>query len=76
MISHYYLQRAELRSARHAAKWEVYAQELKVGVASADAPSEWEDLTVAEVEAAHTSLKFMANAVLEKRKRARRGENG
>ena len=71
MISHYYLQRTELRSDRHKQKWTSYAREVgAVGSADADAP-EYADLSAGEVESAYTSTRFMRNAVLSKARKTR-----
>jgi hypothetical protein len=71
MISHYYLQRAELRTARHGGSWKEYAAEVGAGGVAAEAPSVFDDLRVADVEAAHKSLRFMTNMVLEKQRKNR-----
>jgi hypothetical protein len=69
MISHYYLQRAETRTTRHASGWKAYAAEVgQVGV-GASSPAELDYLTTAEVEAAHTSMKFTRNIIMEKKRR-------
>jgi hypothetical protein len=75
MISHYYLQRAETRTARHAAGWKSYATEVGRVEVSESAPAELDYLTTAEVEAAHKSMKFTRNIILEKKRRtSSRGE--
>jgi hypothetical protein len=68
MISHYYLQRAETRSERHKASWKAYAVELGVAEVGSRMPNV-DHLRVAEVEAAHTSLRFMSQVIVGKRKR-------
>lgn len=73
MISHYYLQRSELRTERHQAKWTTYAAEVGRAAVAEAAPAELADLTVGEVEAAHKSLRFMTNVIVEKQRRKRRG---
>lgn len=71
MISHYYLQRTELRSQRHQAKAETWASEKGVSL-SAPVAAEMADLTLGEVEAAGTSARLFANVVAEKKKRSQR----
>ena len=73
MISHYYLQRSELRTERHSAAWKAYAAEVGSPQAAEAAP-DLEDLTVGEVEAAHQSLRLMTNMVVEKQRRNRKRE--
>jgi hypothetical protein len=72
MISHYYLQRAELRTARHKGAWSGYVAEIGLADVAASAPAAFDGLTVGEVEAAHTSLRLVANVILEKQRRNRR----
>ncbi len=72
MISHYYLQRTELRSDRHKQKWTTYAKEVGA-VRSADADlAAYSNLSAGEVESAYTSTRFMRNAVLNKARKSRR----
>lgn len=72
MISHYCLQRTELRSERHISNWTAYAAEVGATDIAADAAPQFDDLTVGEVESAHKSLRFMTNAVAAKRRRETR----
>ncbi len=68
MISHYYLQRTELRNERHAMSAEDYASEKGVKfspVMSAMAS----DLSLGEVEAAATSARMFANIIATKKQR-------
>jgi hypothetical protein len=70
MISHYYLQRTELRSARHQQTGTAYA--MAKGLAGdASLMAMAEGLTVGELESAATSAKLMANLVAEKKRRMR-----
>ena len=71
MISHYYLQRTDLRSARHAAPAASYAAQKGVAVDEglADALC---DLSLGEVEAATSSSRFLANIISEKKRAAMR----
>jgi hypothetical protein len=71
MISHYYLQRAELRTWRHRAGWAEYAKEVGLDEVAAAAPADFANLSVGQVEAAHKSLKFMTNVLVEKQRRNR-----
>jgi hypothetical protein len=64
MISHYYLQRTELRTSRHRAPASMYAADRGV----ADAP-DLDDLTVGEVEAATSSARMVANVIADKKRR-------
>lgn len=70
MVSHYYLQRTELRTARHAQPAVAYAAEK--GVAAT--PEELAGLTVGDVESAASSSAFLANVVATKKRRGRVGE--
>jgi hypothetical protein len=65
MVSHYYLQRTELRSARHEQDAAAWAEEKGV---SAPSPAS-EDLSLGEVEAAYSSTRFLANLVASKKRR-------
>jgi hypothetical protein len=72
MISHYYLQRTELREARHRSSSLEYA--MAKGVA---ASPDMADLTTGEVESAASSARLFANAVAQKKRRvAERGKRG
>ena len=68
MISHYYLQRTELRSERHTMSAEDYASEK--GVMFSPAMSMMvNDLSLGEVEAAATSARLFANILATKKQR-------
>lgn len=67
MISHYYLQRTETRTARHAFKAGAYFAEQDMEMPAAMA-GEWGDLDLAEVESAKPSAAFMSNVIIEKRR--------
>lgn len=71
MISHYYLQRTELRTQRHASPAAGYFAEKGVA-ATADMVADLDDLTLADVESAKPSAAFMANVITEKKRRQRR----
>lgn len=68
MISHYYLQRTELRTARHQAPAASYFDEKGVPV-SAEMSADLCDLSLADVESAKPSSAFMANVIIEKKRR-------
>ena len=68
MISHYYLQRTELRIDRHAMSAEDYASEKGVKF-SADMSEMARDLKLGEVEAAATSARLFANIIANKKQR-------
>lgn len=65
MISHYYLQRTELRNARHRGAASAYATEKGV----AQAP-DLDGLTVGEVESASISAHFFGNVIADKKRRS------
>ena len=68
MISHYYLQRTELRTARHAAPAMAFA------AAKGTAPdADLADLTIGDVESAASSARFLANVVAAKKRRHQPG---
>ena len=68
MISHYYLQRAELRTARHQMSGEPYFTSKNVPVDDAMA-YQLVDLNLGDVEAAATSSRLFANIVADKKRR-------
>ncbi len=69
MISHYYLQRTELRNERHQQPAARYAASKGVSVSPKFAASA-QDLTLGEVEGATTSARLLANIAAEKKLRA------
>jgi len=69
MISHYYLQRTEFRSARHAAKADGYYAEKGMAVL-ADLKSDIDDLRVGDVESAASSSRLVANVIAAKKRAA------
>ena len=71
MISHYYLQRTEERTARHRGKAEGYFAEKGVAMPCA-MMADVDDLSVADVESAKPSAAFMSNVIIEKKRRQRR----
>jgi len=71
MISHYYLQRTEERTARHRGKADGYFAEKGVAV-TADMCAIMDDLSVADVESAKPSAAFMSNVIIEKKRRQKK----
>ena len=71
MISHYYLQRTELRTERHAGSAASYFAEKGVALDEGSLACV-EDLCLADVESAKPSAAFMANVIAEKKARQRR----
>jgi hypothetical protein len=65
MISHYYLQRTELRTDRHAASAAAYAAEKGVAMPAAMV----RNLCVGDVESASTSARMLANLVAAKKRK-------
>ena len=72
MISHYYLQRTELRTERHAGAAAEYFCEKGMAV-TADLVQDMDGLSLADVESAKPSAAFMANVIIDKKERQRRG---
>ena len=71
MISHYYLQRAELRTARHNMAGADFVADKGVGLSAEKAEYlRALDLKRGEMEAAYSSSRFMANLVAEKKRRS------
>jgi len=71
MISHYYLQRTELRMLRHQAPAASYFAENDLAM-SAEMRAGTDDLCLADVASAKPSATFMANVMASKKERARR----
>jgi hypothetical protein len=71
MISHYYLQRTELRTERHASSAASYFVEKGVAL-DQDMMLATDGLSLADVESAKPSAAFMANVISEKKRRQRR----
>jgi len=69
MISHYYLQRTELRNERHRRSASSYAVE-KGGAIREDLWNLAEEVSLGDVESAATSSRMMANIVADKKLRA------
>ena len=73
MTSHYYLQRTELRTARHAAPAASYWSEKGVPLSPAAARAV-DGLTLGDVESAASSARLFANVIAEKKRRAKDAE--
>jgi hypothetical protein len=71
MISHYYLQRTELRTQRHQSSGASYFAEKGVGL-SAMMSADVADLSLSDIESAKPSAAFMTNVMIEKKERALR----
>lgn len=69
MISHYYLQRTELRTQRHQAPAASYFAEKDIAC-DAQMCVEVADLSLADVESAKPSASFMANVMIAKKEKA------
>ncbi len=73
MISHYFLQRTELRDARQRGTAATYAAEK--GVAPNPAlTAELDGLALGDVESAATSARWLANVVADKKRRSTEGQ--
>ena len=68
MISHYYLQRTELRTERHASAAATYFSEKGVAMSPAMI-QDLDGMSLADVESAKPSVAFMANVIAEKKGR-------
>jgi hypothetical protein len=73
MISHYYLQRTELRSERHAAPAASWAAEKGVEM-SPNLMADMDGITLGEVESAGTSARLFANVIAQKKRKTQEGE--
>jgi hypothetical protein len=74
MISHYYLQRTELRNARHQQTAASYAFEKGVSVDS-DTAVMMTNLNLGDLESAESSTRLLANIVADKKRRMMEGQN-
>ncbi len=68
MISHYYLQRTELRTARHRGGADAYFAEKGMAIPP-EMRDDMADLRLADVESAKPSAAFMSNVLIEKQRR-------
>jgi len=71
MISHYYLQRTELRTQRHAASAGAYFEEKSMAMPD-ELICECDNLSLGEVESAKPSAAFMRNVVVERKRRQKK----
>jgi hypothetical protein len=71
MISHYYLQRTELRTERHKTGAAAYFGEKGVPMTAA-MKAEYAGLALSDVESAKPSARFVTNVMLDKKERALR----
>ena len=68
MTSHYYLQRAELRTKRHKMSAKEYAMK-EVGLSASEADmEEQERLSLGEAESAYSTTQFISNVIVEQQK--------
>jgi len=65
IVSHYYLQRSELRTKRHKSPSPIYFEEK--GIA---ATAEMDDVSLGAAESAYTSASFISKVIIEKKKRS------
>lgn len=71
MTSHYYLQRAELRTDRHQQSAKEYVMnEMAFSADEADM-KELEDVNLGEAESAYSSTQFISNVIVEQQKRVK-----
>ncbi|MFX0139233.1 MAG: hypothetical protein ACFFDN_36665 [Candidatus Hodarchaeota archaeon] len=69
MTSHYYLQRAELRTQRHKMSAKEYAMQ-EVGLSEDEAEmKELEGLSLGEAESAYSTTQFISNVIVEQQKK-------
>lgn len=69
MISHYYLQRTELRSSRQKMPAAAYASQKGYAMSASDAPS-FANLSLGDVESATSSARLLANIVAAKKRKS------
>jgi len=69
MTSHYYLQRAELRTKRHKMSAKEYAMK-EIGLSEDEAEmDELEGLSLGEAESAYSTTQFISNVIVEQQKK-------
>ncbi|MFX1419962.1 MAG: hypothetical protein ACFE9N_13670 [Promethearchaeota archaeon] len=72
MTSHYYLQRAELRTKRHKMSAKEYAMK-EVGLSADKADmEELEGLSLGEAESAYSTTQFISNVIVEQQKKIKK----
>jgi hypothetical protein len=71
MTSHYYLQRAELRTKRHKMSAKEYAMN-EIGLSEKEANfEELEGLSLGEAESAYSTTQFISNVIVEQQKKVK-----
>jgi hypothetical protein len=71
MTSHYYLQRAELRTKRHKMSAKEYAMK-EIGLSEQEADfEELEGLSLGEAESAYSTTQFISNVIVEQQKKVK-----
>ena len=71
MTSHYYLQRAELRTKRHKMSAKEYAMN-EIGLSEKEADfEELEGLSLGEAESAYSTTQFISNVIVEQQKKVK-----
>ena len=74
MTSHYYLQRAELRTKRHKMTAKEYIQS-EMAFSDADAEEiekDLEGLSLGEAESAYSTTQFISNVIVEQQKKVKK----
>jgi len=72
MTSHYYLQRAELRTSRHKASAKEYIMS-EMGFSEEEAKiKDLDDLTLGEAESAYSTMQFISNVIIEQQKNVKK----
>jgi hypothetical protein len=72
MTSHYYLQRAELRTSRHKASAKEYVMsEMNFSEEEADM-EELKDISLGEAESAYSTTQFISNVIVEQQKKVKK----
>ncbi|MFX0037524.1 MAG: hypothetical protein ACFE9I_18020, partial [Candidatus Hermodarchaeota archaeon] len=72
MTSHYYLQRAELRTQRHKMSAKEYVMQ-EVGFSEDEAEmKELEGLSLGEAESAYSTTQFISNVIVEQQKKIKK----
>ncbi len=72
MTSHYYLQRAELRTKRHKMSAKEYAMQ-EIGLSEDEAEmDELDGLSLGEAESAYSTTQFISNVIVEQQKKVKK----
>lgn len=76
MTSHYYLQRAELRTKRHKMSAKEYAMK-EIGLSEDEAEmKELEGLSLGAAESAYSTTQFISNVIVEQQKKVKKRKEG